>query len=199
MRTRAGESEDGCTCAVIQLYQCYFVWLNQAELWFAKIERDVIARGIFTSVSDLAANCVATSTPIQPMLDPFNGSTQIQLDAFTLTISLRQATSGHATFARVFSARCAAVLNISQSHQTVATCRLRQLSPGATTAVTVVCTGNRWELLIRLRMSYWLPPDEVDPVIVASFSKDITYFLPAKSTSVRDRLPSSFFRDSTAS
>jgi len=24
------------------------------ELWFAKIERDVIARGIFTSVKDLA-------------------------------------------------------------------------------------------------------------------------------------------------
>ncbi len=28
-------------------------WLNQVELWFGKIERDVIARGIFTSVSDL--------------------------------------------------------------------------------------------------------------------------------------------------
>jgi len=27
--------------------------LNQVELWFAKIERDVIARGIFTSVADL--------------------------------------------------------------------------------------------------------------------------------------------------
>lgn len=27
--------------------------LNQVELWFAKIERDVIARGVFTSVSDL--------------------------------------------------------------------------------------------------------------------------------------------------
>ena len=29
-------------------------WLNQVELWFAKIERDVIARGVFTSVPDLA-------------------------------------------------------------------------------------------------------------------------------------------------
>jgi len=28
-------------------------WLNQVELWFAKIERDVIARGVFTSVPDL--------------------------------------------------------------------------------------------------------------------------------------------------
>lgn len=32
----------------------YSSWLNQVELWFAKIERDVIARGIFTSVQDLA-------------------------------------------------------------------------------------------------------------------------------------------------
>src|SRR5882672_5746133 len=31
----------------------YSSWLNQVELWFAKIERDVIARGIFTSLSDL--------------------------------------------------------------------------------------------------------------------------------------------------
>jgi len=31
----------------------YSSWLNQVELWFAKIERDVIARGIFTSVADL--------------------------------------------------------------------------------------------------------------------------------------------------
>jgi transposase len=32
----------------------YSSWLNQVELWFAKVEREVIARGIFTSVSDLA-------------------------------------------------------------------------------------------------------------------------------------------------
>src|SRR6202451_1536491 len=31
----------------------YSSWLNQAELWFAKIERDVIARGVFTSLPDL--------------------------------------------------------------------------------------------------------------------------------------------------
>ena len=30
----------------------YSSWLNQVELWFAKIERDVIARGVFTSVPD---------------------------------------------------------------------------------------------------------------------------------------------------
>jgi transposase len=31
----------------------YRSWLNQVELWFAKIERDLIARGIFTSTHDL--------------------------------------------------------------------------------------------------------------------------------------------------
>jgi len=31
----------------------YSSWLNQVELWFAKIERDVIARGVFTSTADL--------------------------------------------------------------------------------------------------------------------------------------------------
>ena len=31
----------------------YSSWLNQMELWFAKIQRDVITRGVFTSVKDL--------------------------------------------------------------------------------------------------------------------------------------------------
>lgn len=31
----------------------YSSWLNQIEIWFAKIERDVIARGVFTSIADL--------------------------------------------------------------------------------------------------------------------------------------------------
>lgn len=32
----------------------YSSWLNQVELWFSKIERDVIARGVFSSIKDLA-------------------------------------------------------------------------------------------------------------------------------------------------
>ena len=32
----------------------YSSWLNQVELWFAKIQRQVISRGVFTSVADLA-------------------------------------------------------------------------------------------------------------------------------------------------
>jgi len=32
----------------------YSSWLNQIELWFSKLQQDVIARGIFTSTADLA-------------------------------------------------------------------------------------------------------------------------------------------------
>jgi transposase len=36
----------------------YSSWLNQVELWFSKIERDVLARGVFTSVTDLSRKLV---------------------------------------------------------------------------------------------------------------------------------------------
>jgi transposase len=31
----------------------YSSWLNQVENWFARIQRDVITRGVFTSIKDL--------------------------------------------------------------------------------------------------------------------------------------------------
>src|SRR4051794_31674993 len=34
--------------------QTYSSWLNQVELWFAEIQRDLLARGIFRSVADLS-------------------------------------------------------------------------------------------------------------------------------------------------
>jgi transposase len=37
----------------LQFTPTYSSWLNQVELWFARIERDVVARGVFTSVNDL--------------------------------------------------------------------------------------------------------------------------------------------------
>lgn len=37
----------------------YSSWLNQVEIWFSKIERDVIARGVFTSVPDLRRKLIA--------------------------------------------------------------------------------------------------------------------------------------------
>jgi hypothetical protein len=47
-------------------------WLNQVDLWFANIERDLLARGIFTSVPDLRRKILRyirkyndTATPIR--------------------------------------------------------------------------------------------------------------------------------------
>src|SRR4051794_13027270 len=36
----------------------YSSWLNQVEIWFARIEREVIARGVFTSVKDLSRKLI---------------------------------------------------------------------------------------------------------------------------------------------
>jgi len=41
-------------------------WLNQVELWFAKIARDVIARGVVTSVPDPnESSCAISGTTIR--------------------------------------------------------------------------------------------------------------------------------------
>ncbi len=68
----------------------YSSWLNQVELWFAKVEREVIARGVFTSVADLARKLrryinaySANSKPIQwKYSDPFR---RIRTNEFTAT------------------------------------------------------------------------------------------------------------------
>lgn len=49
----------------------YSSWLNQVELWFAKIERDLIARGIFTSVPDLRKKLVQYITLHNKTAQPF--------------------------------------------------------------------------------------------------------------------------------
>ncbi len=50
----------------------YSSWLNQVENWFAKIQRQVIARGVFTSLADLRSKLMRyirhynkTATPIR--------------------------------------------------------------------------------------------------------------------------------------
>jgi len=50
----------------------YSSWLNQVEIWFSKIQRQIIARGVFSSVDDLARkimrfirNYNKTATPIR--------------------------------------------------------------------------------------------------------------------------------------
>lgn len=50
----------------------YSSWLNQVELWFAKIERDLIARGIFTSVPDLKKKLLQYITLHNKTAQPFH-------------------------------------------------------------------------------------------------------------------------------
>jgi len=50
----------------------YSSWLNQVELWFSKIERDVIARGVFTSVADLRRKLMQYIRAHNKACHPFN-------------------------------------------------------------------------------------------------------------------------------
>jgi transposase len=68
----------------------YSSWLNQVELWFAKIEREVIARGIFTSVSDLARKLRRYINAYSANARPFqwkysNPTRRIRANDFTAT------------------------------------------------------------------------------------------------------------------
>jgi transposase len=50
----------------------YSSWLNQVEIWFARIERKVIARGIFHSVTDLARKLMRYIRAYSASAKPFN-------------------------------------------------------------------------------------------------------------------------------
>lgn len=66
---------------------------NQVELWFAKIQRDVIRRGVLTSVADLGRKLrrYIAPTPNQPSY--FAGPIQIPAGGLALTESPGQLTS----------------------------------------------------------------------------------------------------------
>ncbi len=50
----------------------YSSWLNQVEIWFGRIEREVIARGVFTSVRDLARKLMRYIHAYSKTARPFN-------------------------------------------------------------------------------------------------------------------------------
>jgi transposase len=50
----------------------YSSWLNQVEIWFSRIERDVIARGVFSSVRDLARKLIRYIRAYSKTPRPFN-------------------------------------------------------------------------------------------------------------------------------
>lgn len=49
----------------------YSSWLNQVEIWFSRIERDVIARGVFSSVRDLARKLIRYIRAYSKTAQPF--------------------------------------------------------------------------------------------------------------------------------
>jgi transposase len=49
----------------------YSSWLNQIEIWFARIEREVIARGVFTSVKDLSRKLMRYIRAYSKAAQPF--------------------------------------------------------------------------------------------------------------------------------
>jgi len=50
----------------------YSSWLNQVEIWFSRIEREVIACGVFSSVSDLARKLIRYIRAYSKNARPFN-------------------------------------------------------------------------------------------------------------------------------
>jgi transposase len=49
----------------------YSSWLSQVEIWFSKIQRDIIARGIFTSTTDLSRKLIRYIKEYNKTATPF--------------------------------------------------------------------------------------------------------------------------------
>ena len=69
-----GVSEFLKTNPVVQLHDTptYSSWLNQVEIWFSKIQRAVIARGIFTSKTDLSRKLLRYIKQYNKTATPFH-------------------------------------------------------------------------------------------------------------------------------
>jgi transposase len=64
----------------------YSSWLNQVEIWFSKIQRDLITRGIFTSKADLARKIARYIRVHNKSASPSNGPTGLLTVASDETI-----------------------------------------------------------------------------------------------------------------
>ena len=73
----------------------YSSWLNQVETWFSKLQRDVIDRGIFTSVADLKRKILRYIRLYQKTAKPFRWkySDVSQTDSGMVAIAQGQPTS----------------------------------------------------------------------------------------------------------
>src|ERR1051325_2472676 len=70
----------------------YSSWLNQVEIWFSKIERDVIARGIFTSVNDLKRKIMRYIDRYNTEAKPFKWIIAMSITELVMPIYLLQST-----------------------------------------------------------------------------------------------------------
>ena len=59
------------SAVVGNFYSALDTWLNQVESWFSKLQRDVIDRGIFTSVADLKRKILRYIRHYQKTAKPF--------------------------------------------------------------------------------------------------------------------------------
>jgi transposase len=60
----------------------YSSWLNQVESWFSKLQREVIERGIFTSVADLRRKILRYIRLYQKRPNLFAGNTPTRANGF---------------------------------------------------------------------------------------------------------------------
>lgn len=71
----------------------YSSWLNQVEIWFSKIQRDLISRGVFTSTTDLRRKLMAYTDSTTDTADRSNGRTATRDGASMSILHRRQSTS----------------------------------------------------------------------------------------------------------
>src|ERR1700741_1356689 len=72
----------------------YSSWLNQVEIWFSKIQRHVIARGIFTSTTDLSKKLVRYIKQYNKTATPFRWRFK-NADNHIKPVAQRASDSGH--------------------------------------------------------------------------------------------------------
>jgi transposase len=72
----------------------YSSWLNQVEIWFSKIQRDVISRGIFTSTTDLSRKLIRYIKQYNKTATPFRWRFK-NADYRIKPVAQRASDSGH--------------------------------------------------------------------------------------------------------
>jgi len=83
---RVGEFLSGHKNLAIHFTPTYSSWLNQVEPWFNKIERDVIARGVFSSTSDLSRKLMRYIRQVTKTCGPSNGVTRMYIGGSALVV-----------------------------------------------------------------------------------------------------------------